>query len=87
MLLTYAKFAEFTSKQIADAREVTEVLTCIAVDSRDRVDAIVEKAVRAGGSEPRDPQDHGFMVQRSFEDLDGHIWEVVWMDPATVQEQ
>jgi Predicted lactoylglutathione lyase len=81
MLLTHAKFKEFTSKAIADARKMTEVLTCIAVDTKAKVKKIVERAVAAGGREPRGPQDHGFMIQRSFEDLDGHIWEIIWLDP------
>ena len=80
MLLTHAKFKEFTPKRIADARETSEVLICISADSREAVDDITEKALAAGGKEPREAQDHGFMYGRSFEDLDGHIWEPMWMD-------
>lgn len=80
MLLTHDKFREFTPKKVADARETSEVLICISEDSRDGVDAITEKALAAGGREPRDPQDYGFMYSRSFEDPDGHIWEPMWMD-------
>lgn len=86
MLLTHAKFREFTSKDIADATKTTEVLTCLGVESRARVDDIVEKAIGAGGREPRAPEDHGFMYLRGFEDPDGHIWEVVWMDEAAAGE-
>ncbi len=80
MLLTHAKFAQFTPKRIADAREASEVLLCVSADSREEVDNIMERALAAGGREPREKQDHGFMYGRSFEDLDGHIWEPMWMD-------
>ncbi len=80
MLLTHGKFRQFTPKEIADARETSEVLICISADSREAVDEITENALAAGGREPREPQDHGFMYGRSFEDPDGHIWEVMWMD-------
>jgi predicted lactoylglutathione lyase len=80
MLLTHEKFAQFTPKKIADARQVSEVLICISEDSREGVDAITDKALAAGGREARDPQDYGFMYGRSFEDLDGHIWEPMFMD-------
>jgi uncharacterized protein len=81
MLLTHDKFRQFTPKRIADARATSEVLIAISADSRDAVDAMVEKARAAGGApDPGPKQDHGFMYGRSFEDPDGHIWEVVWMD-------
>jgi predicted lactoylglutathione lyase len=80
MLLTHDKFAQFTPKRIADARETSEVLICISADSREAVDEITDKALAAGGREPREKQDFGFMYGRSFEDLDGHIWEPMWMD-------
>ena len=80
MLLTHDKFRQFTSKRIADARETTEVLLALSADSRADVDAITEKAIAAGGCEPRAPEDHGWMYGRSFEDPDGHIWEPMWMD-------
>ncbi|MET0876203.1 MAG: VOC family protein [Tardiphaga sp.] len=80
MLLTHEKFSQFTPKAIADARQVSEVLICVSEDSREGVDRITENALAAGGREPRERQDYGFMYGRSFEDPDGHIWEVVWMD-------
>ena len=80
MLLTHGKFSEFTSKPITDAANSTEVLVCLQVDSRDEVDQYVGAAVLSGGTEFREPQDHGFMYGRSFADLDGHIWEFVYMD-------
>ncbi|WP_046113023.1 VOC family protein [Aquincola tertiaricarbonis] len=79
MLLVHDFFKGFTAKPIADAREVSEVLVCMSCDSREQVDALVAKAVAAGGTTPRAPQDHGFMYAHGFEDLDGHIWELVAM--------
>ena len=86
MLLTEAKFKEFTRKEIADATKTTEVLTCLAVDSKDEVNRIVDTALEAGATEARKPMDYGFMFGRSFNDLDGHIWEIIWMDPSHVQQ-
>jgi len=81
MLLTHDKFRQFTPKKIADAKTTSEVLICPSADSRDDVDAIVGKAATAGGNaDPAPKQDFGFMYGRSFEDPDGHIWEVMWMD-------
>jgi len=81
MLLTHDKFRQFTPKTIADARATSEVLICLSADGRDAVDDTVTKAKAAGGSaDPGPKQDYGFMYGRSFEDPDGHIWEVMWMD-------
>jgi uncharacterized protein len=81
MLLTHDKFCQFTPKKIADARTSSEVLICISADSRDAVDDMVNKATTAcGAADPSPKQDYGFMYGRSFEDPDGHIWEVMWMD-------
>ena len=86
MLLTHDKFRQFTPKPIADAKTATEVLICVSADSREGVDDVVAKAGAAGGrADPGPKQDHGFMYGRSFEDPDGHIWEVMWMDAATLQ--
>ncbi|MGQ0661239.1 VOC family protein [Sphingosinicella sp.] len=82
MLLTHEKFAQFTPKRIADAHATSEVLICVSEDSREGVDAITENALAAGGKEARERQDYGFMYSRSFADLDGHIWEPMWMDLA-----
>jgi uncharacterized protein len=84
MLLTEPFFQGFISKPIADARASTEVLVCLSCESRAEVDAVVAKALAAGGTAPRPPVDHGFMYSHGFEDLDGHIWELVHMDPAAV---
>jgi uncharacterized protein len=83
MLLTHEKFNQFTTKKIADARTTCEVLLCLSEDSRDAVDARVAAAIKSGGkADPTPKQDFGFMYGRSYEDLDGHIWEVMWMDMA-----
>lgn len=84
MLLTHAKWTTFTSKPIADSHKTASVAVALALDSKQAVDTMVEKAVKAGGKEPNPKQDHGFMLQRSFEDLDGHTCEPFWMDPAYV---
>jgi uncharacterized protein len=87
MLLTHDKFRQFTPKTIANARETTEVLICMSADSRDAVDGTLAKAEAAGGIiDPGPKQDYGFMYGRSFEDPDGHIWEVMWMDLAAAKE-
>ena len=80
MLLVEPFFQGFTRKPLCDARTHTEVLLCLSVDSRNGVDAMVAKALAAGGREPMEAKDYGFMYQRGFEDLDGHLWEVVHMD-------
>ncbi|WP_291686109.1 VOC family protein [Bradyrhizobium sp.] len=83
MLLTHEKFRQFTPKKIADARTSSEVLICISADSRVAVDDMVGNAEAGGGViDPAPKQDYGFMYGRSFEDPDGHIWEVMWMDVA-----
>jgi hypothetical protein len=85
MLLTHEKWATFTSKAIPDAHTSAQVLLCVSADSREAVDGQVDKAVRAGGrADPTPTQDYGFMYGRSFEDPDGHIWEVMWMDPTAI---
>ncbi|MGF9758177.1 VOC family protein [Microvirga sp. 0TCS3.31] len=87
MLLTHDKFRQFTPKKIANARETTEVLICMSADSREAVDDVVARADAAGGIiDPGPKQDYGFMYGRSFEDPDGHIWEVMWMDLEAAKE-
>ena len=87
MLLTEAKFKEFTPKRICDATQSTEVLLALSRDSRAGVDEMVKTAVAAGGSTYAEPKDHGFMYQHGFQDPDGHIWELIWMDPKAVGQQ
>lgn len=87
MLLTHEKFGQFTSKNIADATQSCEVITCLSFDDKNKVDELADKAVRSGGSEARPPLDYGFMYGRSFNDPDGHTWEVVWMDPSFLNQE
>ncbi|WP_416356093.1 VOC family protein [Aureimonas phyllosphaerae] len=85
MLLTHEKFMQFSPRPIADAKAGAQVLLCLSASSREAVDAEVGKAVEAGGkADPTPTQEYGFMYGRSYEDPDGHIWEVMWMDPAAV---
>ena len=79
MALTHAKFREFTPKAICDTTKSAEVLLCLSCDSRQEVDDLVAKAVAAGGSKYAEPKDHGFMYQHSFDDPDGHPWELIHM--------
>jgi predicted lactoylglutathione lyase len=85
MLLTEPFFRTFTSRQPADTSQVTESMFALSCESRAEVDEIVRKAIDAGGSHAKDPIDHGFMYGWSFYDLDGHHWEVLWMDPNAIQ--
>ena len=82
MLLSEARFKDFTPRSVADARTSTEAILCLGAESRAEVDRIGDAALANGGSPVLDAQDHGFMYGRSFADPDGHIWEVMWMDPA-----
>ena len=81
MLMTHDKYRFFTTKKIADAKTTSQVLLCISADSRAEVDDVVGKAERAGGViDPSPVDEYDFMYGRSFEDLDGHLWGVNWMD-------
>jgi uncharacterized protein len=81
MLLTHDKFKQFTPKEISDATKSSEVLVCLSCESRAKVDDLVRKAVAAGGTTYAAAKDHGFMYGHGFQDPDGHIWELMWMDP------
>ncbi len=85
MLLTEAKFKSFTPKEICDATKSTEVLVCLSLESRERVDETVRKAVAAGGTTYSEPKDYGFMWQHGFQDPDGHIWELIHMEPSALK--
>lgn len=87
MLLAEPFFSTFTKKEIADATKTTESILCLSAESREAVDALVDKAFESGGSLSNDPMDEGFMYGRSFQDPDGHQWEVMWMDVAAAQGQ
>lgn len=84
MLLVEPFFKTFVKKDIADTKNTTEVLVTLALESKEKVDELVDKAIAAGGTQYR-IDDQGFMYVRSFEDLDGHNWEVFWMDQSAVQ--
>ncbi len=81
MLLTEPFFQTFTKKPISDAKKSTEVLICLSCESKAEVDTLVAKALAGGGAAPNAKQDYGFMYSHGFEDLDGHVWELMYMDP------
>ena len=85
MLLVEARFRDFTKKELADATRQTEAIVAVSAESREDVDQLVERAVTAGGVEANEPMEYGFMYGRSFHDLDGHLWEAIWMDPSAVE--
>ena len=85
MLLTHDKYRQFTDKAIADTTKTSAVLIALSVDTPADVSRIADAALAAGAKQPKPPQDYGFMQMRTFEDLDGHHWEILWMDPAHVQ--
>jgi predicted lactoylglutathione lyase len=87
MLLTEPFFETFTKKEVSDARKSTEVLIAIDVESREKIDEMVKKAVAAGGTNYMDPQDHGWMYQHSFADPDGHQWELMYMDESAIPQE
>jgi uncharacterized protein len=86
MLLTEDKFKTFTPKEICDATKTTEVLVCLSSQSREEVDEMVRKAIAAGGTTYNEPQDHGSMYFHWFQDLDGHIWEIMFMEPSSINQ-
>nr|MBA2352990.1 glyoxalase/bleomycin resistance/extradiol dioxygenase family protein [Burkholderiales bacterium] len=81
-----AKFKTFIPKQICDATKSTEVLVCLSSESRAKIDEMVRKAVTGGGTTPMDSKDYGFMYQHGFQDLDGHIWELIYMEPDAINQ-
>lgn len=86
MLLVEKFFKSFTRKEICDTSRSTEAILALSVESRKQVDEIMNKAIESGGSEPRERQDHGWMYGRSFEDVDGHLWEVFFMDESAIKK-
>ncbi|RWX01440.1 VOC family protein [Flavobacterium cerinum] len=87
MLLVEDYFRTFTNKQIADAKNTTEVINAFSMNSRQEVDDIITKAIEAGGKQYKDNQDYGWMYGRNFEDLDGHQWEFFYMDESAMPKQ
>jgi uncharacterized protein len=86
MLLARERFADFVTKPVADAGTETALTACVSAESREEVDSLAAAAEAAGAGPAKDPQDYGFMYQRSFHDLDGHLWEIAWMDPVAVEK-
>jgi predicted lactoylglutathione lyase len=86
MLLSEPRFADFTTTPTADATTTTEAIIAVSAEDRDGVDAFADAALAAGGTFAKDPMDYGFMYGRSFKDLDGHHWEVMWMSPEAVEQ-
>ena len=86
MLLTHPKFKGFTPREICDTTKNTEVLVCLSSASRNEVDETVGKARAAGGITFNEPQDYGFMYGHGFQDLDGHIWELAYMEQSAIQQ-
>jgi predicted lactoylglutathione lyase len=85
MLLVENRFKDFTAKELADATTQTEAIVALSAASREEVDSLADRALEAGGSPANDPIDQGFMYSRSFQDPDGHMWELVWMDPSAIE--
>jgi uncharacterized protein len=86
MLLQRDRFAEFVTKPLANSGETTGLTVCVSAESRAEVDSLADTAGSAGAGDAKAPQDYGFMYQRSFYDLDGHLWEIAWMDPVAVEK-
>jgi predicted lactoylglutathione lyase len=84
MLLVADRFSDFTKKELCDTATHTEVILALSADSREQVDELVNKALAAGGQPANDPMDEGFMYGWSFQDLDGHLWEVIHMEPSAL---
>jgi len=87
MLLVERFFKTFTKKAVCDATRSTEVLMALSAESRAKVDELVAKAVAAGGTTPTEPKDHGFMYQHGYQDLDGHLWELFYMEPSAASQR
>jgi uncharacterized protein len=85
MLLVEEYFKTFIKKEVVDTTKSTEVIVALSVNSKEEVNEIVDKALAAGGKPTNEPQDHGFMYTRSFTDIDGHLWEVFFMDESAIQ--
>jgi uncharacterized protein len=86
MLLVEKFFKTFTKKEICDTSKNTEVIVALSVEGREKVDQMINRAIEAGGRESREPQDHGWMYGRSFEDINGHIWEIIYMDESALKK-
>jgi hypothetical protein len=85
IMLLVEKFKSFTKKEVCDTSKNTEAIVALSVESREKVDQMMDKAIEAGGGEPREKLDHGWMYGRSFEDVDGHLWEVFFMEESAIK--
>lgn len=81
MLTTESFFKSLIDKPVAQAREANDMVICLSCESREEVDTLIARAVAAGGRTPHPPEDHGFMYDQGFEDIDGHLWNLVWVAP------
>jgi uncharacterized protein len=86
MLTTEPFFASLIDKPVAPARQANELVICLSCESREEVDTLIARAVAAGGRTPHPPEDHGFMYDQGFEDIDGHLWNLVWVAPESQQK-
>ena len=87
MLLVEKFFKSFTKKEICDTTKDTEVIIALSTDSREKVDEMMQNVFEAGGKESREPQDHGWMYGRSFQDINGHLWEIIYMDEKALKKR
>lgn len=87
MLLVEKFFKTFTNKEICDTTKDTEMIIALSAESRQKVDEMIRRVIEAGGKETREPQDHGWMYGRSFEDINGHLWEIIYMDEEALKKQ
>lgn len=87
MLLVEKFFKTFTKKEICDSAKDTEVILALTAESREKVDQMIGKVIEAGGKESREPQDHGWMYGRAFQDIDGHLWEIFYMDESAMKKE
>lgn len=87
MLLVERFFKTFTKKEICDVAKDAEVIVALSAESREKVDQMMNRVLEAGGKESRDPQDHGWMYGRSFQDIDGHLWEIIYMNETALQKE
>ncbi len=87
MILSHEKFASFTAKQLADTKATIAALYSLSVESVDEVNSVMTKGLNAGGTEPNEMRDYGFMQQRTLEDMDGHTWEIFYMDITKFPQQ
>jgi predicted lactoylglutathione lyase len=87
MLLVEKFFKTFTKKEICDTTKDTEVIIALSTESREKVDQMINDVIEAGGKESRKPQDHGWMYGRSFQDINGHLWEIIYMDEKALKKQ